>query len=145
MLSLATTTWTAAALPALGLAALLTASTVQARPPENDDHWRFGPPNAEMQLARLNQALDLTDEQSVQLLEVLQAAEVERADLHARIMEQMKPEVCALMQGTEAEILTILTPEQAATFAQLKEERQDHFDGRHGHGMGLPDCDEVSD
>jgi len=133
------------ALPVLSLAALLTATTLQARPPESDDHWRFGPPDAEMQLARLNQALDLTDEQSAQLLRVLQAAEVERADLHARIMEQMQPEICALMQATEAEILAVLTPEQAATFAQLKEDRQSRFTGRHGHGMGLPDCDEVND
>lgn len=131
------------ALATLSLAALVAATTVQGGPPEDRDNWRHGPPGAEMQLAHLDQQLDLTDDQAVRLLEVLQAAEAERADMHARLMEQMRPEVCALMQSTEEEILAVLTPEQAITFAELKAERQQRFARHRGHDFGPPDCDEI--
>ena len=130
---------------ALASAALLLAAIAQAGPPDDHGGWRHGPPGAEMQLAKLDRELNLSDEQSVQLLEILQAAEVERAELHARVMEQMRPEVCALMQGTEAEILAILTPEQAVEFAELKADRQDRFARHRKHDFAMPDCDASDD
>ena len=108
----------------------------------SDRYWHHGPPGAESQLAHLDRALELTDEQSLQLLEVLQVAEAERAALHERVMESLKPEICALKQNTEAEILTILTPEQAATFEQMHQERAGRKESRRAgrHGGPALDC-----
>ena len=119
------------------LAGLLTAGTAQAQAQRSDRPWHPGPRGAEEQLVHLDQALDLTDEQSLQMLELLQAAEAEREDLHTRAMESFQPEICALRQNTEAEILSILTPEQAAAFQQLQEERAHRRQGRRGP---MPDC-----
>lgn len=125
-------------LAGLMLAALLPAVTALAQSERSGGNWHHGPPGAERQLAHLDRALDLTDEQSLQLLELLQVAEADRAALHDRIMESYRPELCALKQSTEADILAILTPEQAATFAQMHEERAGRRAGRHG-GAAL-DC-----
>ena len=88
-------------LAALMVAGVLSTTAALAQAERSDRYWHHGPPGAERQLAHLDQALDLTDEQSLQLLEVLQAAESERAELHERVMESLKPEICALKQSTE--------------------------------------------
>jgi Spy/CpxP family protein refolding chaperone len=103
--------------------------------------WRMPPAGPEQQLARLSEQLQLSDEQSRKLLEVLQAARDERAILHARIMEEMQPEICTQMRNTEADILAILTPEQAEQFQLLKEQRQARQGERWGHdGFSPPEC-----
>ena len=109
-----------------------------------DDFWRHGPPGATEQLARLERALDLSDEQALELLDVLQQAEAERADLHARAMEQLRPEICAQQSETEARILAVLNDEQAETFRALKEQREQRLADRQGRGRGPqpPDCGE---
>jgi Spy/CpxP family protein refolding chaperone len=125
------------------LAALLTTGTALAQaqradPSRSPDRpWHHEPRGAEQQLAHLDHALDLTDEQSLQLLEVLQLAETEREALHARAMESFQPEICALRQNTEADIFAILTPEQAENFQQLQQERAARRESRHGY---MPDC-----
>ena len=43
----------------------------------------------------------------------------------------MGPEICALRETTEAEILAILTPEQAAAFQQMKQDRAGKRHARH--------------
>ena len=122
------------------LASLLAAGTApaqsKARGPDRD--WHHRPPGAERQLAHLDRALDLSDEQAQQLLEVLQAADVEREAVHQQIMDQLGPEICALRQSTDAEILAILTPEQAAAYQELRQEHAGRREGRHG-GPAL-DC-----
>jgi Spy/CpxP family protein refolding chaperone len=95
----------------------------QGHPQRIDRQGHHGPPDAVEQLARMQQTLDLSDEQSLQMLEVLQTAEADREALHTRVMESFQPEFCALRDRKEADILAILTPEQAATFEQLKQER----------------------
>ena len=57
-------------------------------------------------------------------------------------MESLRPEICALKQSTEAEILAILTPEQAAAFEQMHQERAGRDEGRHAgrHGGRALDC-----
>lgn len=106
---------------------------------------RHGPPGATEQLARLERALDLSDEQSLRLLEVLQAAEAEREALHERAFEQLKPEICALRASTEADIVAVLDAEQAERFQSLKAERQQKFGERGGRrGREWPDCGEDS-
>ena len=127
---------------AFALAALLPAAAALAQAERTEHFWHHGPPGAERQLAHLDRALELTDEQSLQLLEVLQVAEAERAALHERIMESLHPDLCALKQSTEEEILAILTPEQAETFQQLHEERANRHEERHAgrHGRPALDC-----
>ena len=124
------------------LAGLLSAMAALAQAEHADRYWHHGPPGAAGRLAHLDRALDLTDEQSLQLLEVLQVAEAERAALHERVMESLRPEICALKQSTEAEILAILTPEQAAAFEQMHQERAGRDEGRHAgrHGGRALDC-----
>lgn len=122
---------------------LLAASTYAWNPDRpgdpGDPGEHHGPPTPERQLARLADRLQLTDEQSAQLLQVLQASEADRQELHDRIMAQMGPELCAVQSTTEANIMAILTPEQAEEFAQLQEERQARFNNRRGGGP-FGDC-----
>jgi len=106
---------------------------------------RHGPPTAEAQLARLADQLRLNDEQSAQMLQVLQDAQADRQQIHDRMMEQMGPELCAAQQNTEKNILAILTPEQAELFAQLQEERQTRLQNRRGGGPTPPDCTSYGD
>lgn len=132
---------------ALTVAVLLASGAAIAAPPGDGPRWkdgaRHGPPGAEQQLARLDQALDLSDTQSEQLLALLQSAEAERESLQARIAEQFRPEICALRDETEAGILEVLTPEQAEAFGQLQEERRGRFDRGWGRGVPGLDCDDT--
>jgi len=131
----------------LTLAFLLVSGAAVAAPPGDGPRWRdgarHGPPGAEQQLARLDEALNLSDEQSAELLALLQSADAERQALHEQILEQYRPQFCDLKNETETAILSVLTTEQAETFAALKAERQDCAAGR-GWGPGGPmlDCDE---
>lgn len=133
----------------LSLTALMFAASAMAEPPRGKGlggQWHHGPPGAEQQLARLDQALELSDEQSAELLAVLQTADAERRALHERVMAQYRPEFCALMLETDADITSVLTPEQAEAFQQMKEERR-HLrkDGGWGRRMAELDCDAAED
>jgi Spy/CpxP family protein refolding chaperone len=117
-------------------------TTVFAGHPKDEGGKRHGPMDAEHQLARLDKTLDLSDEQSAELLPVLQAAQAEREALHERFMAEFKPELCAHMQATHEEILTVLTADQATQFDELMAERKGRWSGRGGHdGMPALDCD----
>jgi Spy/CpxP family protein refolding chaperone len=94
------------------LALLLAAGTAHAGDP-GDHHGRHGP-DLEKRVAHMAVELDLSDEQSQQLLAVLQASAAEREALQAKIDEQFKPEMCALHLATKEQVLEILTAEQAA-------------------------------
>lgn len=119
---------------------LLAASTYAWNPDRpGDPGERHGPPTPEQQLAHLAGRLQLTDEQSAQLLQVLQAADADREELHQQIMTQIGPELCAVRKQTEADILAILTPEQAEEFAQLRDEHQARSQNRRNGGP-FPDC-----
>jgi Spy/CpxP family protein refolding chaperone len=130
-------------LPALlALAALLTAGSALAGQPDHDGSWRMGPPGAEQQLARLSRELGLDREQARQMLELLQAAEADHEAIRARFFEEAGPEICAIRQNTEAEIMALLTPEQAEQFLRLKEDRQDRRTRlqQHSRSHAAPDC-----
>lgn len=132
----------------LALTTLMFAASAMAQPPRGNGpsgEWHHGPPGAEQQLARLDQALDLSDEQSAELLAVLQAADAERQALHERVMAQFRPEICALMLETDADVIAVLTPEQAETFLQMKEERRQRKDGSWGRRLADLDCYAVED
>ena len=119
----------------------------QQRPADQDlqrpdpQGWHMPRVGAEQQLARLSEQLQLSDEQSLQLLEVLQAARDEREILQARVMEQMQPEICAQMRNTETAILEILTQEQAQQFEQLKADRVNRQNERRSRdGFSALEC-----
>lgn len=99
-----------------------------------------GPHDAETRVAHMSRQLDLSDEQSVQLLLVMQAAEEEREALRERIIEQMEPELCALQLDTESEISNILTEDQQAEMEAMRQERDGKQRGRPARGMGKLDC-----
>lgn len=103
---------------------------------------RHGKPGVEHHLDRLQRALDLNDEQYMELLVILQSAEEERRAIFEQALEQARPEICAQRDATHAAVLEVLTDEQAEEFEELKAERMERFEegGRRG---GMPDlsCD----
>jgi Spy/CpxP family protein refolding chaperone len=119
----------------LATASLLTAGGALAGPPDHDGSWRMGPPGPEQRLARLAQNLDLSPEQSQQMLQLLQDAEADHQAVRARFFEEAGPELCAIRQNTEADILDLLTPEQAQLF-QLRKEQTEGRRSQQRHGPG---------
>lgn len=108
----------------LTMAALLMTASAFGGPPGDDGQYRMGPPGAEERLARLSQQLQLTPEQSLQMLEILQTSEDQHDAIRERVMNEIQPEVCALMDQTREQIRAILTPEQVAAFDQLSADRR---------------------
>jgi len=86
--------------------------------------WQKGPPSVEEKLARISDALDLSAEQSAEMLAVLQEQESNRQALHERTMEIMGAEICAQKAQAEQAILAILDADQAELFLQMQEDRQ---------------------
>jgi Spy/CpxP family protein refolding chaperone len=130
-------------LTALFLAAILLSSAAMAQNRGGGQGWHDGPPSAEQKLAHISQALGLSDEQAVQMLEIFQASEGERAAIHDRMMEDYRPEICALKQDTEANIASILTAEQLEKFEAMQQDRQNKADRRQNKGKkgrNGPDC-----
>jgi len=117
-------------------ATLLPVNQLQAQP---DQSRHRGPPSAEMRLAHLSRALELSDEQSVRLLEVFHAVDEERQALHEQAMQEMKPQICELQQATRAEIGEILDDEQLAKLDEMKANRKPG--NHHGGWRGLHDLD----
>lgn len=130
----------------LATAALFAAGTALAQPHGPNDYGpegirHGGPPSAERQLAWLHDQLDLSEDQSMELLQRLQARQAANEELRARIIEDMRPEICALRQATDADILEILTPEQAERFLQLQEERRGKRGDGHRPDPGRLNCE----
>lgn len=124
-----------------GLAGLLICSAAIAGAPGHDrgkHHGKFG---AEQQLSRMQRALDLSDDQTVELLVILQAAEEERRATFERVMEEVKPEICAQRDMTHSEILEVLTAEQAAEFESHLAERGARFEEGGRGGRPELNCD----
>jgi hypothetical protein len=129
----------------IAIVSLLAAGAALAQKQQGVRDWQKGPPSVEEKLARISAALDLSDEQSVEMLVVLQQQEEAGAALHEQTMALIGPEICAHKLETEEAILAILTPEQTETFLQIREERrakaEEHDHGRRGRGGDL-DCSE---
>lgn len=85
-------------------------------------HGRFGPrPHAErfatnMLVNRLDRRLDLTDAQREQIQEILD----KRHERVLALWSDIDPRVRAEIEGANAEIAKVLTPEQRRKFEQLK-------------------------
>jgi len=126
------------------LIALLPASLLQA---QSNQSWRHGPPDAETRIAHLTSVLDLSDEQSVELLAFFQTMDQERRALHEQMMQEMAPQICALRADTEAELARILSQDQLALMEELKANRQQRGQGKRQNRntrmdwQGMPDLD----
>lgn len=117
----------------------------QDRAHNKDRDWQKGPPSVEEKLSRISRALDLSDEQVVAMLVVLQEQEANRAELHRQTMDLLGPDICAQRMETEEAILAILTPDQAVTFNQIMEERMEKARerSRRGRGPDSLDCSQY--
>ncbi len=126
------------------LLCLLASGSALAQKQRGEHDWRGGPPSIEQKLARISEALDLSNEQSVQMLVVLQEQEESRAALHEQSMQMLGPEICAQRLETQEAILAILTPEQTALFlAQAEQRRQKAANRGRGKNRGGLDCTEA--
>ena len=127
----------------LTVTGLLTAASAFAGPPMGDRDWQKGPPRVEEKLARISWALSLTDEQSAEMLTILQEQERDQLALHEQTMQIMGAEICAQRTRTEEAILAILDDDQQALFLQMKEERLAQKANRKHSRIGQEtlDCD----
>jgi hypothetical protein len=129
------------------LASMLLAGTAFAQKQQGRGDSDGGPPSSAQKLDRLSAELDLSDQQELEMLEILQKKEADRERLREQFHAQMGPEICAQMMETEEEILAILDQSQAEQFLQMKEERRiraqerNHYRNR----MGPPDCSQYED
>lgn len=117
--------------------ALLLASQVQARPDRARHH---GPPDAEMRVAHMSRALELSDEQSARLLEVFQVADEERRVLREQTLQQIKPQICELQLATKAAVSEILNQEQLTKLEEMKAGHESNNGRRRSRGMHDLDC-----
>jgi hypothetical protein len=124
--------------------ALLPASLLQA---QSNQAWQHGPPDAETRVAHLTSALDLSDQQSADLLDFFQTMDQERRDLREQMIQEMAPQICAHRADTEAELARILNREQLALMEELKANRQQRGQGNRRNRntgrdwQGMPDID----
>jgi Spy/CpxP family protein refolding chaperone len=125
------------------LALLLAASSAQAEP--RDKQYRDRGPDMETRIERLTEELDLSEEQSEQLLAVMQASAAERKALRDKYEAQIKPELCALHLATVEQVRGILSAEQADELeSKLERWASDGAPGGRHHGKkghALQDCE----
>ena len=130
----------------LAAALAFSASAMAGHPRHQGNPGFFGaPPSTAEKLARLTEALGLTDAQQVEMLEVLQANEQRRQELRERTMNLMGAEICQGRADGEAAILAVLDDEQAARFLAKKEERGANDSGKRRRGESRPDCSQYQD
>ena len=130
---------TAGRLLAVACLALAIVSHAEARPPRGE-HGDF-PRGAEQQVARMTEALDLTDAQSAELLVILQRAEADREALRETMETQFKPDICALHDRVRSEVASVLDPEQQEQMEEHMERRAERAEGRGRGGPPWADCD----
>ncbi|MDH3788549.1 MAG: hypothetical protein OES53_08305 [Xanthomonadales bacterium] len=123
---------------------LLAAGSALADKQQGGRDWKQSRPSVEDVLARMSESLDLSDEQSVELLVILQQHAAEKKALHEQSMALLGPEICAQRAAAEEDVLAILTADQQEQFLLLKEERKTRATERHaGRGGNRPDCSEF--
>ncbi|HET6565537.1 MAG TPA: Spy/CpxP family protein refolding chaperone [Xanthomonadales bacterium] len=124
------------------LALLLVTGSALAGPGDGP-RSRHGP-DFDKRVERMAEELDLTDEQSAQLVEVFEASAIEREALREKMEEQFRPERCALHLTTVEQIREILTDEQEAEMEDRLERWANSADshGKKGRKGGpMQDCD----
>ena len=120
---------------------LLLSTTAQAQPGPGKGKSGWDRPDAAKRVAHMSIELELTEEQSSQLLEVLTAAEAERENLSA----QHSTDMCSLRDITNAQIEEILTADQSVRLEEMKTQmetrREEKRGQRGGNHSQRPDCD----
>ena len=91
----------------------------------------------------MTKKLDLSDEQSAQMLQLMQAIDLERDALNEQIRQQMKPELCELQLRAEADIESILNESQLAEFTAAQDERGRKRSRNNRPGPHDVDCSEF--
>jgi hypothetical protein len=132
----------------LAIGLMLSAATMAGQSSHQGNPGLFGgPPSTAEKLARLSEALGLTAAQEVEMLEVLQANEDRRQELHQQMMDLMGAEICQSRADGEAAILAVLDEEQAELFLAKREERQARGPGKGKGRRGDPglDCSGYGD
>jgi Spy/CpxP family protein refolding chaperone len=126
----------------LTLTALLFAGTLAAQ--QGPGPWHdsgHGHRSAEDRLAFMARELNLSQQQSQELLAIFQAADQERFALREEFMLQNRERICQQIEDTHQDILAVLDEEQAAAFEQMMAERERrHKSGRHRGPAGRLDC-----
>ena len=117
-------TWPSKMVLILTIASLLSTGSAVAQDHKGDNDWQRRPPSTEEKLARISEALGLSDQQSLDMLVILQQQAENRATLHEEKMALLGPEICAQRAENEAAILAILSDEQVELYMQIKEDRQ---------------------
>ncbi len=107
---------------------ILTATSVHAQTDGPDRHKGKGGKHRGDPVERLADALDLTDDQAVELTVIMEESRAR----HRAIQESVQAEHCAVRENTFAELASILTEEQMAQFEQMESKSKNH--GRR-HGM----------
>lgn len=77
-------------------------------------------------LHRLDEKLDLTDDQEAQVKEILDDAHAQMRELRENDEDPGRGQFKAIMKDASSKIEAVLTPEQAAEYAELKEKRKEH-------------------
>lgn len=134
------------AIAALAMISLLSAGSVFALDQQRDRDWHKGPPSVEQKLARISETLNLSDEQSMQMLAILQEQEQHKAALQEQTLALLGPEICAQRAEFEEEVLSILDDEQAALFQESQEKRRERAsqrDRKRGRKGDL-DCADIA-
>lgn len=88
-------------------------------------------------LERLDEKLDLTDDQAADVKVILDDAHAQLRELreNSDSREEARGQAKAIMQETNSKIEAVLTAEQAAEFAEIREQRKERgkrFKKRHG-------------
>ncbi|HKJ16081.1 MAG TPA: hypothetical protein VJ984_01865 [Xanthomonadales bacterium] len=108
---------------------MLAATSAQAQTSSDDTRAGKGGKHRGDPVARLTQALDLSDDQAMEVSVILE----ESRDQHRAIQESVQAEHCAVRQNTHDQLSTVLTEEQMTKFEQMKTRRMNR--GRH---EGMP-------
>jgi len=139
---------------ALFLAVPVAFAVADANEPDVVSVAKDGPTRGEKRLQRMTETLDLTDAQVAEIAAIQADFKEANAPTRKQIKE-LRAQIRAQKEVMHADILDVLTPEQAATFEANKAEfkgkkgkrgkRKGHKRGGHGagfHGAGGPggDC-----
>ncbi|MGA2217994.1 MAG: hypothetical protein ABSG51_07900 [Terracidiphilus sp.] len=94
-------------------------------------------PNAEWELARLTDALSLTPDQQSQVKALLQQRHEKMQALRADGTRPTREQMMGVRKETDAKISALLTDEQKAKFAAVRQQME-HDRGGNGHGTPPP-------
>jgi Spy/CpxP family protein refolding chaperone len=120
--------------------ALMLASTAWSQQGQGKGHGR---PSLDERVARLSQELDLSDEQAMQVRDIMSDAQASRPNVRIMDREEARPALCRHMLETDARIKAVLSESQVEQYDVFKESRKAGMGG--GRGRGPVDCSEFEE